>query len=169
MGKLQPMNAALLLATLDERKDQIEQLEREAERLRTIIAEQANENTADLDARDKAVAALKEEAKDYRGYWESKVDECLTLKAIIATLDAGAIAQVRKEHTYLIADKDGEIRQLREDLHRCLGWVAAKNEQHPIPGRPEPSPKTFHRVAVGRDQDGRVTEDVLRAINEASR
>lgn len=64
------------------------------------------------------------------------------LKNVIASMDPAEMQKVMGEmvqdHKNDLTMKDHTIAQLREDLHRCLGWICAKNEQHPVPTRPEP-------------------------------
>lgn len=121
------IDAKTIIAELEERSTQIKELEREVEAQAGELARQK--------ARIESIAT---ERDDFKSYWESALQGNSHLQKIIASLDVNAIAQVHKEHTYLIADKDGEIRQLREDLHRCLGWIDARLDKHPIPSRPEP-------------------------------
>lgn len=148
---------ASLLASLEERGAQIRELERETdaqaqeiERLNRLMAEQTNRHTFTLENARRDTAS-------YRELYEKTTAQLAQVQGIIATMDTKAIERVRLDHKNEIARRDQQIDRLKEDVHRALGWIASKYDQHPMLWSVRPNDREpFNRVVTKppeRDQD----------------
>lgn len=111
------------------------ELRHAVEELRAVLIER-DESVAVLRRR---VTELEEEVKRERNRYETamewlkKSDETKRVHAaIIETLNPDAVAKLKGDHAFAISMKVQQIDLLKEHLDRCLGWIDAQNQKHPL-------------------------------------
>lgn len=109
-----------VIAELDEARAQIKELERQLRKMgETAEAAELNH------------MHQRSQADTYRGYWEAERAKVAQYQNIIATMDLKAVETATSALKSEIHRKNRDIETLREDLHRCLGWINAQVGKQP--------------------------------------
>ncbi len=109
-----------LIAALDERGNQIRELERQIETQATLLAE-----------KDRQIAYMRQQSDDFQAHWERALTENGKLKALIPTLDGTADRKAREIAEATVRVREGQLSDMVETIAYLRGWCAKSLGREP--------------------------------------